>query len=412
MSIVTDSEGPRLPLGLVERAGVPALAPLFDELARRLGTSERPVRQVRLHGLDVRQREALADLLGLARLPGPVATVSTTSLCAALRIDEPALHRLVAVLRGPIGNRADARARDDAARRGLWAEVTEAVAGRGLDAWVGRLRAAGVPDGDIAAHRERLAPILGLVAALPLSAPEPLALVAQRHLGDPHGLDPGTWPRTLVADAAASLIGAPTPSVAEDARGALAAVGIVPDRVSSPVLTLGLRGSDGSDPIAAWLDALADDGEPAALTASQLRRWPVRATHHEAAVVENPSVLAAAASRGVSGVPLVCTASWPTEAGVLLLDQLRSAGVALRYHSDLDATGLALTGHLARRFGASPWRMTAADYLAAVDDARIALAPTELPPTPWDPALRTAMQRHARVVFEEQVVDVLLEDLT
>jgi uncharacterized protein (TIGR02679 family) len=128
-------------------------------------------------------------------------------------------------------------------------------------------------------------------------------------------------------------------------------------------------------------------------------------------VVENPSVIAAAAARGLSA-PLVCTASWPTHAGVLLLDQLRAGGVRLHYHGDMDPTGLVLAEHHRRRFDAQPWRMGAADYLAAVEAAVVPIDPaTAIPPTPWDPALADAIRQHRRVVFEEQVVDVLLGDL-
>jgi hypothetical protein len=230
---------------LVARADRPGLAPLWAELSRRLGASDRPVRRARLSGLTAPEREALADLLGLASLPAPDVNVSVERVCRSLRVDEPTLRRLVERLHGPLDNRSARRAAETAARRQLWEEVEAAVAGRGLDGWVARLRAAGVPDGDVEAHRTRLAPVLGVVAALPLAPPRPLAMVAQRHLGDPHALDQGTWAGALVADAAAGLAGLPTPTSAALARAALARVGVVTDQLSSPVLTSGLRGPGG-----------------------------------------------------------------------------------------------------------------------------------------------------------------------
>lgn len=399
-----------LPPGLVVRAERPGLTPLWAELARRIGASDRPVRRVRLVGLATPHREALADLLGLPRLPAPDTTVPVARVCAALRVDEPTLHRLVAHLQGPIDNRAARRAQEAEARGRLWAEVEAAVAGRGLGGWIGRLRATGVPDGDVAAHRTRLAPLLALVAELPLRPPRPLALVAQRHLGHPHALDHGTWAGAVAADAAATLADLPPPTSAEQTRTALARVGIIADRLSAPVLTLGLRGP-GAAPDPGWLATLAAAGEPVTLTSSQLRRWPLEAGPGDVHVVENPTVVAAAAAAG-STSPLVCTASWPTDAGVVLLDQFRAVGARLHYHGDVDPTGLVLTDHHRRRFGARPWRMDAGDYLAAVGDATATIEPgTTVPPTPWDPALADAVREHRRVVFEEQVVDDLLADL-
>jgi uncharacterized protein (TIGR02679 family) len=409
-----DAVGVGLPPELVARAGRPGLAPLWAELGRRLGASDRPVRRVRLTGLDTVQREALADLLGLASLPPADASVSVERVCRSLRLEEPALRRLVERLHGPLDNRSARRAAETEARRRLWEEVEAAVAGRGLDGWVARLRAAGVPDGDVDAHRARLGPVLAAVATLPLEPPQPLALVAQRHLGDPHALDQGTWAGAVVADAAAGLARLATPVSAEQARAALSWAGIATDQLSTPVLTLGLRGpgggpGGGADP--GWLAAMAEAGEPVVLTASQLRRWPLEVGAVEVHVVENPTVVAAAAAAGISA-PLVCTASWPTHAGVLLLDQLRAGGARLHYHGDVDPTGLVLTEHHRRRFGAQPWRMDASDYLAAIGDAVVTLDPAvAIPPTPWDPALADAVREHRRVVYEEQVIDVLLRDL-
>jgi uncharacterized protein (TIGR02679 family) len=97
---------------------------------------------------------------------------------------------------------------------------------------------------------------------------------------------------------------------------------------------------------------------------------------------------------------------------VLLLDQLRAGGAQLSYHGDMDPTGLALTEHHRRRFGARPWRMGGRDYLAALDEAVVTVDPAvTIPPTPWDPDLADAVREHRRVVYEEQVIEVLLRDL-
>lgn len=394
---------------LLDRAGLPDLAPLWDEFARRVGASDRPVRAVRLTNLSAAEQEALADLLAWPRLPGPSVRVEVDALAGGFGIDTEGLLALLMALRGPLVDRASERERAFHDRERLWSEVATAVDGRGLQAWIARLRAGGVPEGDVETHRGRLRLLLSLVQQLPLRTPEALPIVAQRSTGDPHALDHG-WLRTMLADAAATLLGLATPTDAESTRAALRGVGIVPDQLSVPVVCVGLRAT-GRDPVARYLDGLGAAHEPAALTAAQLRRWPVAVQHDRVWVVENPSVLQRIA-RSHLEVPVVCTSSWPTDAVVLLLDQVRASGASMHYHSDLDGAGLALTGHLIRRFGAAPWRMSVGDYLAAVDGARMPLVTDgPLPETPWDPALREAILEHRRVVYEEQVVDTLLNDL-
>jgi hypothetical protein len=56
--------------------------------------------------------------------------------------------------------------------------------------------------------------------------------------------------------------------------------------------------------------------------------------------------------------------------------------------------------------------MGASDYLAAVDEAVVTVDDgVTIPPTPWDPDLADAVREHRRVVYEEQVIEVLLRDL-
>lgn len=412
------------PLAAVSvRARDVRLAPLWDALAGRLGASDGPVRTVRLLNLSLEQREALSDLLGRDRLLPATTTIRVADVAAALRLDESSVRPLVERLRGPVGNRAAARVRDRADRDALWAEVASAVDGRGLDGWVARLRAAGIPEGDVAAHRNRLHPVLRLIERLPLSSPLPLPVVAAQIVGDPHWLDwgeRGGWAGRVAADAAASLAGMEPPSSAEAVRSAWQAVGVVPDRLSPSVLTVGLTCQSPSV-LARSLEPLAAVGEPAVLTGQQLRRWPIRCAHRVAWVVENPAVVQWLADRLEGGDvrlngPVVCTSSWPADAAVLLLDQLRAGGTALRYHSDFDPTGLLLTEHMRQRYGAEPWRMGARDYLAAVDalptsDEPVTFVEAAVPPTPWDPALAEVMRVRRIPVYEEQILEDMAQDV-
>ena len=61
-----------------------------------------------------------------------------------------------------------------------------------------------------------------------------------------------------------------------------------------------------------------------------------------------------------------------------------------------------------------PWRMTAADYLAALAaaDGQGAVLPQDpYPPrpTPWDPALRRTLDRERHIVHQERLLAGLIE---
>jgi uncharacterized protein (TIGR02679 family) len=131
-------------------------------------------------------------------------------------------------------------------------------------------------------------------------------------------------------------------------------------------------------------------------------------------ICENPNLLAVAADRlGPLCAPLVCTEGMPAAAQRTLLWQLAAAGATLHYHGDFDWPGLRIAGQVLREHGASPWRLTAADYLAAVaraprpgrtlEDATV--------DTPWDAALAAAMRQERLAIDEEAVAEDLLADL-
>jgi uncharacterized protein (TIGR02679 family) len=394
------------------------LGPLWAELARRFADGSPPVR-VTLRHLTDEHRRALADLLGMDRLPPPDVRLPVARLVTALRVDgQEGLRAAVEARVGTIPDRRLARAEARAARGDLWAWFEERVAGLPdgprLGPWVDTVRAAGVPGGDVARHRRRLAGVLAVVAALPADGVG-LAALADDLLGDPHGLDRGRTAAALVLDAVAVARGRPRPADAEGVRLLWEEVGVAPDPLSSTVLALGLWPAD-AHPLGAWLRAAAAAGEPAVLTLAQLRRWPLTPLRADcrAFVVENPSVMAAAGAAGIGGggAPLVCSSGRPTVAVVTLLRQLGAAGAPLLQHADLDGAGLGITAWLAERAGTVPWRMGAADYLAAMAVARdrMPLGP-RLPPTPWDPALRGVMEAHGVAVYEEEVRAALLADV-
>lgn len=105
---------------------------------------------------------------------------------------------------------------------------------------------------------------------------------------------------------------------------------------------------------------------------------------------------------GLDGMPAGVVAA--------LVDRVRAAGAELRVHTDFDYGGIAIAAHVQSRFDARPWRMSEADYLAALDGPTLALDRT-IPPTPWSPGLADAMNTHRRAVHEEAIFLTLLADL-
>ncbi|WP_223778789.1 TIGR02679 domain-containing protein [Streptomyces sp. 135] len=98
----------------------PAVGPLWHTVHSRL-SSGRPVTRVRLGPLDEAQREALADLLGLDRLPDPRPSASLTRLEEAVtELSGSSVREAVTELIGPLNDRATERRRKEDERAGLW----------------------------------------------------------------------------------------------------------------------------------------------------------------------------------------------------------------------------------------------------------------------------------------------------
>lgn len=419
------------------RLARPELQPVVDELARRLGESAAvtPVR-LTLRGVPTDTRRALADLLGSDRLPPVDLQVSTDRLSAALDLAEPAaLRAVIELMRGPLPDHRAARASARDARDELWAWLSTRAAdvdlGTGTDrlgAWVSGLRATGLRGG-LASSRARLAIALDMLGALPVDGVS-LPSFASDHAGDPHALDHGLALPAIVLDAIACALDQPRAIDAETARTAWESVGVVPDPVSSTVLTLGLSAAgqpepiedDGpATPLRTWLDVAARTAEPVVLTLANLRRWPVAPLPATAAiyVVENPSLVVEAASRHWSGPPIVCSSGRPSVAVTTLIRQLTAGRARAFQHADFDPAGVSITQWLAQRARTIPWHMTSEHYLSGVrrssgssGTGRESFAFGRIPDTPWDPALQVAMARLGRPVYEEQLRADLLDAMS
>ncbi|WP_227996191.1 TIGR02679 family protein [Nocardia australiensis] len=394
----------------------PALVPLWQALHARLSTGQ-VVKQVKVGPLDSEQRAALADFLGKERLPGEYVTVVLAQVDAVLReVTGYTAYEVVERLLGPIRDRAAERRTAEVARDQLWAWLSqhEVVGAQpALESWVRSTKKSGLIAGSVERTRVELARALRVLHELP-GAGRPLPLFADDVLGDPHDLDEGTRLHTLVVRALSTIYGIDPPTDAGQLRALWARAGVADDELSSTVLTAGLRvHDDASNAVTGLiLRACADTGQAAVLTLQQLRASahlvgvPARVW-----VVENPSILATALARlGRGCLPMVCTSGWPSSAGVLLLELLAAADVELRYHGDFDGEGLRIAANVIARVGATPWRMTSADYLAAVGPGGPAVG--RVTPVPWDPDLAGHMIRGGCAVPEERVADDLIADMT
>jgi uncharacterized protein (TIGR02679 family) len=404
----------------IERAAArlarPELDVVVDELVRRLGESDAMPVKLTLRGLPPEARAALADLLGMARLPPIDSRLDVGRLAGALGLTERGSVRLVIeTLRGPVRDRRAERAAERQARDELWDWFTRrcetlSIPGLGpVQGWPAGVRQDGVR-GTVEEHRVRLDAALDVLVRLN-GAPDtgtPLAVLANSVLGDPHALDSSRPVARLVTSAIADAAGLRRPATAEEIRAAWELVGVVPDPLSSNVLVLGLEVAR-EHPLAPTLHYHRDASEPVVLTLSQLQRWPIdgHSTNRSAYLVENPALIAAAAARRWNGPMIVCSSGQPSVAVVTLLRQLR---VPTYQHADFDVAGVGITAWLSEHAGSIPWRMTSSDYLA------VAPARSERPAlrgsvkaTPWDPTLAEAMTHEGVAVFEEEVCEALLE---
>ncbi|MFG2054207.1 TIGR02679 family protein [Micromonospora sp. NPDC048930] len=390
----------------------PELAPLWAEARRRFEATDGPVTRIRLHSLQPDEREALADLLGLAYTPEPEMTVPLRALDALLRAATGLDTRgVVEAIGGPITSRAQERHRRATARADLWQWAREhptVAAEPALLTWLDRIRSSGLAAGDTSAARLLLQQALKILAALP-AAGEPLPVLAARLTTDSHALDEDSRLGKLVLRALATLHDEEPPTDAEGRRRLWERSGIACDELSTTVLVAGLR-PVGDGPLVRGLRTWAEAGQAALVTLAQLRHHPVGQLPGPVFVVENPAVVAVALRRfGVACPPLVCTAGWPSTAAIMLLRDIAANGGQLRYHGDFDGDGLRIAAHVLSKTNAQPWLLHAKDYLNAV--------PTAGPPvgrvdeTPWDPPLAAALRTHGVALLEEVVVDSLLADM-
>jgi len=245
--------------------------------------------------------------------------------------------------------------------------------------------------------------------------PVQLAELAAMTTGDTKALNHGTTLATLVMRALATRISVGKPVTTEQRRDLWDAHGVIVDDLASRVLVLNLAAA--GDGLGEWLTDARRRGVPFYVTLQQLIAMPVApevSAEPTVSVCENPAVLRrAAADLGPRSRPLICTEGQPSTAFHRLAAAVTAHGGRLRYHGDFDWPGIAIANSVIRRHHAAQWRMSAADYRAAIrEDADHVTLAGPPQPTPWDPALADAMSAAARAVYEESVADPLIADLT
>jgi uncharacterized protein (TIGR02679 family) len=324
------------------------------------------------------------------------------------------LRSVVGRLVGPLDNRAARQAAVAAERAELWEWLAchPVVLGQpALLDWVAVVRQTGIVDGSVDRTRQVLGQALRVLAELP-AVGLPLPVLAERTLGDPHALDDGTRCAKLVLRALAAVYDVPAPIDVAQRRQLWERAGVANDELSVVVLAAGIRPA-GSGVVSTILRACADAGHAAALTLGQIRSETcATGLPDEVWVVENPSVLALALARfGRRCPPLVCTSGWPNSAGILLLRVFADAGRRLLYHGDFDGEGVRIAANVMSRTGATPWRMGAADYLAALGTHPVGPGVGRVTDAPWDPLLAGSMREHDVTVSEERVADLLIGEM-
>jgi uncharacterized protein (TIGR02679 family) len=389
------------------------LMPVWQAFHARL-SSGRPVSRVRVGPLTADQQVALADLLGLSRLPGVETQVPLARLEELLAPLGLSVSSVVEATCGPIGNVAADRAAQSDAVEQLWSSLVSHKVVRAqpaLEQWLADVRRGGLIGGSVERTRSVVGQALAVLVALPYDG-RPLAQLGEGCTGDPHALDSDSRLAILVLRALAAMHDEPAPADAESRRFVWERAGVACDALSTVVLAAGLRPT-GPGPLSQSLGDWADAGQASAVTLAQLRTVSsLDIGSVNLHVVENPSILAMALRRfGDSCPPIVCTAGWPNGAGMLLLRLLH--GNQLHYHGDFDPDGVRIAAHIFAATGGQPWRMSATDYRSAarLDKPRPTFDPARLPDAPWDNELADAMRERACTVPEEHVAGILLDDL-
>ncbi|MGH3901424.1 MAG: DUF2399 domain-containing protein [Pseudonocardiaceae bacterium] len=230
-------------------------------------------------------------------------------------------------------------------------------------------------------------------------------ILAERALSHPHGLDEGS-PAELLSRALVVAVGL-APSGAR-ARDVWSSVGVDWDELGGGISSLGIHPEGWHLPTTAITTV-----PPIELVDCT---WPPPPTPGSwVFVTENPSVLTAARGLAVTGATprILCTSGTPSRLETEAIARLTAVGWNLAVRADFDEAGLRHVQALIQAAPtATPWRMSAEDYIAALGlHNRIPLAQSVQLDSPWDPSLAKAMQEIGSSAFEEALISTLIDDL-
>lgn len=268
--------------------------------------------------------------------------------------------------------------------------------------------------GSVAARARMAKDLCALAERLPTDG-VPLSVLADDAVHSTHGLDLSTSLGRLGSRLAAVIAGLAQPTSTAEMREAWEAVGVWVDRISSQIAGWNLP-IHPAHPAAAVAAAYNLAGQPAVLTLGLISstRAPLVAPPPDDRtlwVVEGISTLAAAAAKPVPG-SVVCRGGTPSVAVTQLIRAAANVGWKIAVSSDFEPRGLhgaiMLLRHL--EVAGRPWRLTAADYLAAPAEGE-PFTPDQVPDTPWDLALADAMRQRRERVSEEARLATLIADL-
>jgi uncharacterized protein (TIGR02679 family) len=413
-AVVTAPSGDRELPGRLDKPEIAVLWKRCWRAMARSGPDRWAAVTVRVPLDDDDTRRAIAGILGRPIRAGTASTaVVLGALDEVLRGADPRwdLPAVVQDIHGPLPDRVgDAAASADAIAGARQQARSLAPDAPWVEVWLDHLDAGMLTRLHSRGELELLATAARVLAVLPADR-IPLPVLASRLTGDTKALGATTL-AGLVLRGIAVCLQEPVPRTAAERRALWEAVGVVPDDLASQVLVLNLAASGSA--LGGWLTDAARLGLPFRITLQQLSRLPLEhGGGGSVRVCENPAVLRASAERlGAASAPLVCTEGRPSLACLQLLDGLVDAGAEVRYHGDFDWPGLRIGASVLAATGGRSWRFGADDYLEAV--ARMGSATDLHGPvaaSPWDTELARVMEQVGRTVYEEDVLDLLLEDL-
>ncbi len=329
-------------------------------------------------------------------------------------------NEILTALHGPVPDEKLASQAKRLAWQHFWSQVTSLLGANAFlhcDEWLESLRRDGSLrrhcKGDTEIGVKMLLTATRLLQALPLLEERPLTSVAAEFCGSSHALDAGTPLSTLVLRGLALRFERPMPARSDQRRDLWAAVGVICDDLSAPVLTfnLGLRGDSSLCQLIAMTSA---DLQPVYLTTRMLwaADWSRIICPQEVYVCENPTIISLAATQlGNRCPPIICVNGEPCHAARRIMRLLCDAGCSLWYHGDFDWAGIAIAERIFTEFGAKPWLFDLDAYEEAMPLESRHLTGTPIP-TPWAPALSITMQNHGKAYDEERLADFLINALS